>query len=204
MFDGFLSPQFTLGTSAAGNVAWSGGSGNDTVHVIYAFVVGAWVVDLGAGEDSVSVWGSAASGDVILLGGDGNDAFKIDTNFFDANLRIEGHDGSDSVLLANGLGTEVAMIQTHGLNDNVTVLNQTARELHVDAGAGEDDVTVTSSAIDRFFAALGDANDQLTFRGNRFRSTVDLDGGAGGADRLSELNNTFLALHRRRGYELFS
>ena len=203
IFDGFLSPQFTLGTSAAGNVAWSGGSGNDSVRVIYAFVVGAWVVDLGDGEDAVSIYGSAASGDVIVLGGNGADAFNIDTNFFDANMRIEGHDGSDSVLLANGLGTEVAMIQTHGLNDNMTVLNQTARELHLDTGAGEDDVKVNSSAIDRFFAALGDANDQLTFQGNRFRSTVDLDGGPGSADRLSELNNTFMNLHRRRAFELF-
>ena len=95
------------------------------------------------------------------------------------------------------------MIQTHGLNDNMTVLNQTARELHLDTGAGEDDVKVNSSAIDRFFAALGDANDQLTFQGNRFRSTVDLDGGPGSADRLSELNNTFMNLHRRRAFELF-
>jgi PKD repeat protein len=203
IFDGFLSPQFTLGTSAAGNVAWSGGSGNDTVHVIYAFVVGAWVVDLGAGDDAVAVYGSAVSGDIIVMGGSGTDGFNIDTNFFDANLRIEGNDGSDSVLLANGLGTEVALIQTHGQGDKVTVGNQTAFQLHVDTGAGEDEVNVTSSAMDRFFALLGDSNDALTFRGNRFRSTVDLDGSAGDADRLSEQNNTFLAIHRRRGFEVF-
>ncbi|MEX2142000.1 MAG: hypothetical protein WD894_22225 [Pirellulales bacterium] len=197
IFDGFLSPQFTLGTSAAGNVAWSGGAGNDTVHVIYGFVVGAMVIDLGDGGDALTMFGSAISGDVIYLGGAGNDGFNVDTNFFDANMRIEGNVDGDTVFVANGLGTEIALVQTHDGGDFLTVVNHTAVQLHIDAGAGDDVVEFRSSAFDVVFAQMGDGNDMLTARGNLVRILLDIEGGLGESDQFSDLGNTLGAFQRR-------
>jgi hypothetical protein len=171
---------------------------------MYAFIVGPWVVDLADGEDSIHVLYSAASSDVIALGGEGLDTLHLDANFLDANVRIEGNAGSSSILLANGLGTEIALIQLNGTGDNVTVLNQTAVQLYVvDAGTTFDDVKVTASALDHFFAALGGADDQLTMRGNLFRFSVDLDGGAGAADRLLDFGNDIRGPYVSQAFELF-
>jgi hypothetical protein len=197
LFDGFLMPQFTLGTSSAGNVAWSGGAGNDTVHVIYGFVVGAMVIDLGEGGDALTIFGSAVSGDVIYLGGDGNDGFNVDTNFFDANMRIEGNVDGDTVFVANGLGTEIALVQSHDGADFLTIVNHTAVQLHIDAGAENDTVEFRSSAFDLVFAAMGDGNDVLTAHGNLVRILLDIEGGLGESDQFVDQGNSLGAFQRR-------
>jgi hypothetical protein len=201
IFDGFASPQFTLGTSAAGNSSWHGGTGDDRVHVVYGFMVGNWTVDLGDGSDSFDAFGSAASGDVHVFGRGGNDSLRVDTNFFDANLILEGNSDSDSLFLANGLGTEIATLDGGDGPDALTVQNQTAARLQVNTGAGSDAVEVRSSVLDRFFAVLGDDNDQLTARGNLLRLETSLEGGLGGSDRLLALGNRFFGPHRARGFE---
>jgi hypothetical protein len=55
--------------------------------------------------------------------------------------------------------------------------------------------------LDRFFAVLGDDNDQLTARGNLLRLETSLEGGLGGSDRLLALGNRFFGPHRARGFE---
>jgi hypothetical protein len=201
-FNGFASP-FTLGTSAAGNATWSTGNGNDTVQVIYAFIVGAFTVDLGIGTDSLNIFGSAVSGDVTFVGGAGNDSLTVDTNFFDALLLLDGGADNDTVFLANGLGTDVGTINTGAGDDTVTVRNETQVRANIDTGSGGDTVDVRSSAVDQFFAVLGDDDDELTLFGNLLRLEADLDGGAGGADRLIDLGNDVRGTLRTRSFELF-
>jgi hypothetical protein len=201
IFDGFASP-FTLGTSAAGSANWTGGNGDDTVHVVYAFIVGAWTIDLGAGNDSLNVFGSAASGDVTYFGGAGIDGLTVDTNFFDANQLLDGGGDGDTIFLANGLGTELATINGAAGADTITVTNHTAAQLTIDSGADNDTVEVRSSAFDRFFARLGDGDDQLTLFGNLFRIEADLDGGAG-ADRLIDQGNDVRGVLRTRFFATF-
>ncbi|MEX2142001.1 MAG: HYR domain-containing protein [Pirellulales bacterium] len=212
IFEGFASPEFTLGTSAAGFAFWSGGSGNDTVSVIYGFIVGAWGIYLGDGMDSLDVFGSAVSGDVVFSGDAGDDTLTVDTNFIDATHVIQGLGGNDTVFLANGLGTEFTSIVTGDGNDRVTVRNQTTNHLSLDTGAGNDEVDVRASAFDRFFAllgedlfaAIGNDDDQLTVHGNLTRFETDLDGGLGEADRLRDLGNSFFGSYQSRRFELFS
>jgi hypothetical protein len=201
IFDGFASP-FTLGTSAGGSATWTGGNGDDSVHVIYAFIVGAWTIDLGAGNDVLDVFGSAASGNVTFVGGAGTDGLTVDTNFFDANHWLDGGADGDAILLANGLGTELATINSGAGPDTITVRNHMAGQLTVDSGAGGDIVEVRSSAFDRFFASLGDGDDELTLFGNLIRVEADLDGGAGG-DRLIDLGNDVRGALRIRFFGLF-
>ncbi|MEX2138936.1 MAG: Calx-beta domain-containing protein [Pirellulales bacterium] len=201
-FDGFASP-FTLGTSAAGNANWSTGNGDDTVHVIYAFIVGAFAIDLGVGTDSLNIFGSAASGNVSFLGGTGIDSLTVDTNFFDANLLLDGGADNDTVFLANGLGTDVGTINTGAGANSVTIRNETTARLNIDTGTGADTVDVRSSALDRFFAILGEDDDQLTLFGNLLRLEADLDGGPGSADRLRDLGNDVRGAFRTRNFELF-
>ena len=202
IFDGFLSPQFTLGTSARGNVSWSGGAGHDFVHVIYGFIIGSWTIDLGEGSDMLDVFGSAVSGNVQAFGRAGSDSLRIDTNFFDAALLIDGNGDGDFIFLANGLGTEVATIEGGDGADLITVQNQTAGVLQVNTGAGNDAVEVRSSAFDRFFAQLGDDNDTLTVRGNLSRFETVLDGGNGAFDRFLDLGNSFFGAFVKNGFEL--
>ncbi|MEX2140306.1 MAG: cadherin-like domain-containing protein [Pirellulales bacterium] len=204
IFEGFASPVFTLGTSAAGLAFWSGGAGNDIVRVTYGFIVRSWGVFLGDGADQLNVFGSAVSGDVLFSGDAGNDTLTVDTNFFDATFVMNALAGADTVFLANGLGTEFASMAGGDGNDQLTVRNQTTKHLQIEGGAGADEADVQSSALDRFFATLGTENDELTIRGNLVQLETDLDGGAGEADRLIDLGNTFRGASRRRGFELLS
>jgi hypothetical protein len=203
IFDGIASP-FTLSTSAGGSATWTTGIGDDSVHIIYAFIVGAFTIDLGAGNDSLDIFGSAASGDVTFVGGAGVDGFIVDTNFFDADQLLDGGDNDDTVFLANGLGTDLGRIITGGGADSVTVRNETQARLNIDTGSGADTVDVRASALDRFFAALGDDNDSLTIFGNLVRLETDLDGGAGSSDRLLDQGNDLRGAVRRRNFELFT
>jgi hypothetical protein len=202
IFDGLASP-FTLGTSAAGNANWSTGDGDDTVHIVYAFIAGAFGIDLGAGTDSLDVFGSSALGNASFFGGAGIDSLKVDTNFFDAALLLDGGADNDTVLLKNGLGTDIGTINTGAGLDTVTVLNETQGRLNIDTGSGNDTVDVRSSAFDRLFASLGEDDDELTLFGNLFRFEVDLDGGPGGADRLRDLGNDVRGALLTRNFELF-
>jgi uncharacterized repeat protein (TIGR01451 family) len=201
-FDGFASP-FTLGTSAAGNANWNTGGGNDTVNVVYAFIGGAWGIDLGAGTDSLNIFGSSASGNMSTVGAAGDDTFTVNTNFFDNGLFLDGGAENDTIFLANGLGTEMAAINSGAGSDTITVLNQTASLLVIDSGAGNDTAEVRSSAFDRFFAIMGDDDDQLTIFGNLFRFEMDLDGGNGLVDRLLNQGNDVRGAARARNFELF-
>jgi hypothetical protein len=202
IFEGVASPQFTLSTSAAGFAFWSGGAGDDTVRVVYAFVVKSWGVFLGDGADALNLFGSAGSGDVILSGDAGDDNLTVDTNFFDATMVINGLGGADTIFLANGLGTELAFLTSGDGNDSLTVRNQTTKDLRMDAGTGSDDADVQGSAFDRVFALLGDDNDELTVRGNLVQVETLLDGGAGASDRLFDLGNVFRGVSRRQGFEV--
>jgi hypothetical protein len=116
---------------------------------------------------------------------------------------LDGGADGDSVFLANGLGTELATVNTGGGSDNVTVRNHTAVRLNIDTGDSSDVVDVQASAFDRFFAVLGDGDDQITVRGNLSRFETDLDGGAG-SDRLLDLGNDFRGACRKRNFETFS
>jgi len=102
------------------------------------------------------------------------------------------------------LGTDLGSILTGGGADSVTVRNETQAQLNIDTGSGADTVDVRASALDRFFAALGDDNDSLTIFGNLIRQETDLDGGAGGSDRLLDQGNDLRGTVRNRNFELFS
>jgi len=203
IFEGFASPQFTLGTSAAGNANWNGGAGDDIAYVIYAFVVGAFAVDLGVGNDWLDIFGSAASGNVSFFGGVGEDILTVDTNFFDADLLLDGGADGDEIWLGNGLGTELGTVDGGSGADTVVVDNQTTATFSVVTGAGRDIVDVRASAFTLFFAGLGDDDDELSVFGNLSRFETTFDGGLGGLDRLLDLGNSFAGF-TSNGFESFS
>jgi hypothetical protein len=203
LFRGFATPLFTLGTSAGRNVTALLGGGNDMLDVVYGFIVGAWTVDGGFGDDRVSVYGSAGSGQVAIGGGGDADFLSIDTNFFVSDVRISGDAGADELFLANGLGTPHALLFGGDGDDLLTVRNQRATQLTLDAGTGNDNATVVASILDRVFAGLGDGDDQLTVDTNLIGMQSDLDGGLG-IDTLIETGNLFRGGKVNRGFELFS
>jgi subtilisin family serine protease len=202
-FDGLLSPEFTLGTSAAGAVQWGAGDGDDRLSVVYGFIVGAVSIDLGSGNDAALIFGSAISANVALRGGNGTDSLTVDANFFDADLFLDGGDDGDVIIWRNGLGTEVGTIAGANGDDTIWIGNQTCRQLSIDAGGGRDQADVRASAFDRFFAQMGDGDDRLTIYGNVSRLQADFDGGLGLLDELLDLGNGFNGTVNRRGFERF-
>jgi hypothetical protein len=64
-------------------------------------------------------------------------------------------------------------------------------------------VDVQQSAVDQFFADLGDGNDELTVFFNLVRVSADLDGGPG-TDTLLQQGNDVRGSLTTRNFELFS
>jgi hypothetical protein len=172
--------------------------------VKYAFVVGALSIDLGLGMDQLQVFGSAVSGNVSFWGRGGADSILNTTNFFDANVLMDGGDDADAISVSAGLGTETTDVYGAAGSDIITVYSHTTSRLNIDAGIGADFVEVKWSAIDLFFAFLSDDDDRMSLFANLLRLETDLDGGAGGADRLSDLGNDLRGVYRTRGFEIFS
>jgi hypothetical protein len=102
------------------------------------------------------------------------------------------------------LGLNTSTVNTGSGNDSITVRNESQGRANIDTGSGQDTVDVRGSAVDQFFALLGDDDDSLTLFGNLLRLEADLDGGAGIADRLVNLGNDVRGAIRARNFELFS
>jgi hypothetical protein len=200
LFQGFFAPAFTLGTSAARNIAVHLGDGNDRCDVVYGFVRGGWTIDGGLSSDQVSVFGSACSGLVTIAGGGGADRLAIDTNFFNADLRIDGGSGNDELLLANGLGTQRATVAGGDNADSLIVRNQTAVQLAIEGGPANDSGDVQGARVDLLFAQLGDGDDELAISSSIVRRQADLDGGLG-FDALIDIGNLFASARASRGFE---
>lgn len=118
------------------------------------------------------------------------------------NARIDGFlgvfmgGGNDSLSMSQVVTGAVfgdANIYTGAGDDNVSLSGVSVKvgNTVIDAGRGNDVVTVGSSAFaGRFYAALGDGNDQIVVANSRFGLVTTIDGGPG-LNRKTILRNSF-------------
>jgi parallel beta-helix repeat protein len=199
-FIGSAIGAFVLGTSSGGATTISGDTGNDSIHLSYSFIVGAWQTGGGAGSDIITLRTSACNGAVSVLGEAGFDQIIVDTNYFVATLLIDGGAEDDRLALSNSLGLIAATIEGAAGADTVLVGNLTARRLTVNTGTEKDGVDIRSSLFDELFANMGDQDDTLQLFGNLVRGTPVFDGGAH-SDAFFNVNNTFRGGYRLAGFE---
>jgi cyclophilin family peptidyl-prolyl cis-trans isomerase len=179
------------------------GDGNDTVTLSGAFVAGDVLFDMGGGNDSVQFGDQAAvssTGDFTVLLGAGDDELRMQRAYVVGDLVIEtgaGRDRLDLTGVSNatqfwaGSSSRGSMtIRTGDGDDEIDIsLAFIVGATEVDAGAGNDAVRLTSSAISgKTSLRGGDGHDSLTADGGYFLSSIVLDGGLG-ADSMRLMNS---------------
>ncbi len=137
-----------------------------------------------------------------FLGGVGSDVIVFDSNFLTVSLLLSGGNDNDRLEVRHSLNPALVQLDGGLGADHLVVLNLTAQTVSLTGGAQDDTADVRSSALDSLFADLGDGNDTLIAFGNLVDQLVDLDGGAGNADRFNNQGNAFTGIFRRRNFEL--
>jgi hypothetical protein len=201
------SASFVLGMSSGARTFVSGGDGDDYLYSKYSFVVGAWNVSGGAGNDTIGAFGSAANGAVTFAGDDGFDHLVFDTNYLLAGLVLAGGTGNDRLLVLNSI-LPAADLHGGADADELRALNLRGSRLSMtgdqpSATGSRDSADVRSCALDDLFAHLDGGDDLLTLYGSLVRRQTLLDGGAGAADRLLNLGNDFRTSSVITGWEVF-
>ncbi|MEZ6058726.1 MAG: hypothetical protein R3C19_00020 [Planctomycetaceae bacterium] len=190
--------------------------GNDTVQ---ANIAGVSVrhdvrVNLGAGNDRLTVTGGSVGRDATVLGGPGNDVVQWEMFSVADDLNVLLGGGNNSLTLTNGeVGDNAtifggggidlifvnsvqvaddATISTFGRNDQVTVMNsQVGNTVRIQLGAGNDQLTVSNSQVgNRTIAGGGAGRDTLNVTTSLFGRTPRL---TSFETLLGDLANTMLA-----------
>ncbi len=156
-FGDLASPSFVLGMSSGARTFISGGDGDDYLYSKYSFVVGAWNVSGGAGNDTIGAFGSAGNATVTFAGDAGADQIVFDTNYLAAGLVLAGGFGNDRLLVLNSI-LPTADLHGGGDADELSALNLRSSRLSItgdqpSAAGGRDTANVRSCASGRFVRA---------------------------------------------------
>ncbi|KGQ45029.1 hypothetical protein JP28_02435, partial [Gallibacterium anatis] len=156
-------------------------SGNDTVTIGGNFTgkgTGSEVINLGAGQDSVTISGKLQDSSIQM--GDGNDSVTI-RGIIDGPNRIEAGNGDDVITVTNQITSRNTHLIGGEGNDTFTVLyfrgdNQNA----VDGGAGKDTLNITGNN-NQFIVGWrsGWTNlwsiEEIVFKGTSGNNTIRID-----------------------------
>jgi hypothetical protein len=188
----------SLGTSTVngvtGELRFEFGDGDDTVILSGAFVAGDVVLDMGGGNDQIEFGDQAAvssTGDFTVRLGAGDDDLRMQRAYVVGDLVIETGAGNDQLDLtgvsnanqfwagSSSLGSTT--IRTGDGDDEITIsLAFIVGTTEVDAGAGNDAVSLDASAVSGNTSIVGgDGHDQLTIDASYFVAAISLDGGLG-------------------------
>lgn len=193
------------------------GVGNDDVDQLSVAARYSSIVDTGPGSDAVFLGpdlealpvpfpsggtnaGVMAGGAMIVNLGDGNDVLTAVDLRVGGNLHINDPLGANDVSITEAFINGNAFIVMGSGEDFVTLDTLRARLLHINTLGGNDDVSVTGAATDRFETFLGVGNDQLAVGASRAIIEAVFDGGPG-SDIFLDLRANFFARQRRNGFE---
>ncbi|MEH8100139.1 calcium-binding protein, partial [Gallibacterium anatis] len=169
-------------------------SGNDTVTIGGNFIgkgTGSEVINLGAGQDSVTISGKLQ--DSLIRMGDGNDSITI-KGTIDGSNRIDAGDGDDVITVTNQINSwDTQLIGGEG-NDTFTVQyfkgdNRSA----VSGGTGTDTLNITGNN-NSFIVGSNKSGwtnlwsiEEIVFKGTSGRNTIRIDGNVLTADNNKSL-----------------
>jgi hypothetical protein len=172
----------------SGELKISSGSEIDSVFQSDTHVLGRSEIDLGSGDDTLTMQRPAFSGmnveyfgDLTLRPQEGNDNINI-TGFISRSVTVDDESGQLNLNINSADIYGTLKVLSTGANDSIRVATTNVRgDIHIDSGAGNDlflffglandikvhsgdgndSVQVTSSAIDELIVSLGSGNDVL-------------------------------------------
>jgi hypothetical protein len=174
-------------TSIGGRLAIDAGADNDTVTLGSA-------ANIGALEGALRV----QKGIHVDLGS-GNDMLTLDQAATRSSIGVHGGLGDDEISASVAKGNVLAVLGGEGM-DTITLDDVRARYLGVLAGAGNDHVSIQDSVFTSLGVALGDGDDTLSVGGNEARIAVML--GGPGEDTFEELSENDFTFELIRGFEV--
>lgn len=192
--------EFTVGGSASVNL----GSEADLFDMRFSFVATSWFIDGGLGYDSISIDTCSAASGAFNANAD-LATLVVKNSRFTGELALRTAGGDDFVLVQSSRIDGVTSITmdsgpTIG-NDNFLVRGSVIRELQALTLAGSDRITIQNSALDRFFAYLGEGSDWVLFSNCVVNEATQADGGDG--QDLFTIGGSLLAGLATNGIEFF-
>jgi hypothetical protein len=192
-----LNPSLTRTTTVNGYANIRMGGGNDILDCtdpnytdaqvtwLGFNTLGALTVDMGTGNDSAFLRSFQVGGDSGIYTGAGADTVNMRHASLTGNILIQTYAtyteaDADSVSLVNFCSAGLTVLTGYG-DDVLTLSNVCADKgsVYIDTSAGNDQVTADLvTALDNFYANLGDGNDSLTLT-NLWSPTATLLGGDG-------------------------
>ncbi|KGQ28117.1 hypothetical protein JP31_02510, partial [Gallibacterium anatis] len=201
----------TLSLGSSSSVGYSGGTGTDTITINGN--VNNSTFNIGAGDNSITIRGNAEQTWIGVSNNDqgfaqsGNDTVTIS-----GSLTGKGTDkdvinlgaGQDSVTISGKL--QDSLIQMGDGNDSVTIRGIIDGSNRIDAGKGDDVITVTNQITSRNTQLIGgEGNDTFTVQYFRGDNQNAVSGGTG-KDTLNIIgnNNQFIVGYKSGWTNLWS
>jgi hypothetical protein len=176
------------------------GAGNDIVNVAFMSVGQLLDVDLGQGDDflSMAIVGLMPTNspfpvqeliiaNAAIWGRDGRDGIVLDGCHWPSIISIGAGNGENLVVVSRSIVDFVHISGGDG-SDNIRTEFSLFRRLAVNGGEGSDNVLTRVCAIDEVFYNMGAGNDSIELFGSVVGALADADGGAG-FDTLKRLHS---------------
>nr|WP_143403230.1 calcium-binding protein [Gallibacterium anatis] len=176
----------TLSLGSSSSIGYSGGTGTDTI-TINGSVNNNSTFNIGSGDNSIKITGNAEQTWIGVSNNDqgfaqsGNDTVTIGGNFIGKGTGSEVINlgaGQDSVTISGKL--QDSSIQMGDGNDSVTIRGTIDGSNIIDAGKGDDVITVTSQINSRNTQLIGgEGNDTFTVQYFKGDNQNAVSGGTG-------------------------
>ncbi|MFU2135163.1 hypothetical protein ACLQ95_10200, partial [Gallibacterium anatis] len=202
----------TLSLGSSSSIGYSGGTGTDTI-TINGSVNNNSTFNIGSGDNSIKITGNAEQTWIGVSNNDqgfaqsGNDTVTIGGNFIGKGTGSEVINlgaGQDSVTISGKL--QDSLIRMGDGNDSVTIRGIIDGPNSIDAGSGDDVITVTNQITSRNTQLIGgEGNDTFTVQYFRGDNQNAVSGGTG-TDTLNITgnNNQFIVGWRSGWTNLWS
>ena len=166
LINGSTSSFTTDAVSFTGKLKIEMGKGNDSVTIQELTVDGKASIKLGKGNDTLSIDSSSVGNNANLRGGKGDDSVTITDSTFSTKLKTHLGKGDDTLSLRSATVAGKAKVSGLSGSDDVTITDSTFSELGVTLGKGDDLLTVSGTTV----------NNEAYFNGRHGRNTYT-DGG---------------------------
>jgi len=154
-------------------------------------------VDLGGGNDNVTIQNGSVPHILNVFGDDGNNMTTLHNVKVGYGLGVYGNDGNDTVVASNvnvqAIGGIYYSVFALGDGNNTVVANNLrARDMRVYTGSGMDSVTVTNSTLQSGSSLTldtGDGRDAVSLSKVK-TDTLSVDVGGGNMDSVTSVKST--------------
>jgi hypothetical protein len=167
----------------ARDVIFSGGGGNDGLHLRNVNVGRDVQISLTGTYTSSTIKQSTIGRNLSLLGGSGAETIVLEKTEIKQNLNASTNGGNDYFDMYQSSVKGSASVLSGDGEDSVYLTASTVKkDLTVNSGAGKDRVRLSTTQADQYFVDLGDGDDDLYL--TQIKGKQATLNGAGGTDSL--------------------